>query len=90
MNCMYENTNSNSSISSPRTNNLHQPSNAAVTPGFVDRAPKSIHHTVFNPSHLHGGRDKQLQQHQQNQTFSVTSPSPCAPLREGIIQMEIQ
>jgi hypothetical protein len=95
MKSIYENTDSNSSISSPRTNNSIQQSNAAATPGFVGEPRKSIGYTIFNSSHLQGGRDKQVQQQQQqqqqqNQTFSVTSPSPCAPLREGIIQMEIQ
>ena len=99
------NSNSNSSVSSPSTNNLINPANAALTPGFVDRSRKSIGPTFFSSIHLqHGKGDNynnnsntntgdprtKLSQQQTNHQFSVTSRSPCAPLREGITQMEIQ
>ncbi len=99
------NSNSNSSVSSPSTNNLINPANAALTPGFVDRSRKSIGPTFFSSIHLQGGKGNnyknnsntnagdprtKLSQQQINHQFSVTSRSPCAPLREGITQMEIQ
>ena len=81
------------------------PANAALTPGFVDRSRKSIGPTFFSSIHLQRGKGDnynnnsntntgdprtKLSQQQTNHQFSVTSRSPCAPLREGITQMEIQ
>ena len=76
----------------------HRPSNSQRVNGHsqrpssagVTRDHSSSGYSRNNSNTNTGDPRTKLSQQQTNHQFSVTSRSPCAPLREGITQMEIQ